>query len=248
MYHAKKILIVDDEKSICDVITTYLKKEGFLPLIAMDSQSALQTIEVERPDLIILDIMLPDMNGVDLCTEIRKKYNTPILFLSCKTEAIDKIVALSVGGDDYVTKPFLPEELIARVKAHLRRFESLTTQETDEEVYEAPGLLVNATTREVFVDGVHVYLTVKEFDILHLLIKNAKRIYSPAQIFEYAWKTNSIAGDEKTVMVYISNLRKKIEDNKDDRKYIISIRGLGYKFNYQLLSSQTEEGGSLRKP
>lgn len=239
MYRPKKILIVDDEQSICEVITTYLKKEGFLPLTAMDSKSALKMIEEEHPDLIILDIMLPDMNGVELCTEIRKKKNTPILFLSCKTEAIDKIVALSVGGDDYVTKPFLPEELIARVKAHLRRFESLTVQEEAEEVYEAPGLLVNATTREVLLDGEQVYLTVKEFDILHLLIKNAKRIYSPVQIFEYAWKTNSIAGDEKTVMVYISNLRKKIEGGKANRKYIISIRGLGYKFNYQLLTSQT---------
>ncbi len=239
MYQSKKILIVDDEKSICDVITTYLKKEGFLPLTAMNATAALQQIDEERPDLIILDVMLPDMNGVDLCTEIRKKYNTPILFLSCKTEAIDKIVALSVGGDDYVTKPFLPEELIARVKAHLRRFDSLVAQEDEEEIYEAPGLVVNATTREVLLDGEPVHLTVKEFDILHLLIKNAKRIYSPTQIFEYAWKTNSIMGDEKTVMVYISNLRKKIEPGKEDRKYIISIRGLGYKFNYQLLTSQT---------
>lgn len=239
MYQSRKILIVDDEKSICDVVATYLKKEGFLPLVAMNAQSTLQIIEEERPDLIILDIMLPDMNGVDLCTEIRKKHNTPILFLSCKTETIDKIVALSVGGDDYVTKPFLPEELIARVKAHLRRFDSLTSQDMDEEIYEAPGLVVNATTREVFLDGEEVYLTVKEFDILHLLIKNAKRIYSSAQIFEYAWKVDSIAGDEKTVMVYISNLRKKIEGNKGERKYIISIRGLGYKFNYQLLTSQS---------
>ena len=144
-------------------------------------------------------------------------------------------MALSVGGDDYITKPFIPEELLARVKAQIRRSEQNSSVETDEEIYTAPGLTVNVTSREVFLDGELINMPVKEFDILHLLIKNSRRIYSAYQIYEHAWQINSITGDEKTVMVYISNIRKKIENNKNAYKYIISVRGLGYKFNHQLI-------------
>ncbi len=236
----KKILIVDDENSVCDVINTYLRDEGFDALVAHNCEDACRLIEEENPDLTVLDIMLPDFSGIDFCTKIRQKYSNPIIFLSCKTETIDKIVALSVGGDDYMTKPFLPEELIARIKAHLRRMDSLTAGKETPEIYRAPGLTVNASTREVFVADENVYFTVKEFDILHLLIKNAKRVYTPHQIFEYAWKENSIPGDEKTIMVYISNIRKKLSRGNEDKNYIISVRGLGYKFNYQLQNGDSE--------
>lgn len=231
----KKILIVDDEKAIITLIRSYLEKEGFLTLSAENGAEAVETVKKESPNLILLDIMLPDISGIDTCLEIRKHTNAPVLFLSCKDQELDKIIALSVGGDDYITKPFLPGELIARIKAHLRRTDMISIHEEEEETYEAPGLFINATTREVMVDGREVNLTVKEFDILLLLIKRPKRIYSAEQLFEYAWKEESLQGDKNTIMVYISNLRKKIENNENNYKYILSLRGLGYKFNHQLL-------------
>lgn len=232
----EKILIIDDEKPINDLIRSYVMKEGFIPLSAYNGKEALELIKSDKPDFIILDIMLPDVEGVDLCMEIRKKNNSPILFLSCKSEEIDKIVALSVGGDDYMTKPFLPGELIARIKAHLRRQKSTAANSSsNDEILEFPGLTVNLQTREVFSDGLPISLTAKEYDILQLFIQNPKRIFTADQIFELIWRTNSLGGDSRTVMVYISTLRKKLEKNSDSRKYIISIRGVGYKFNHKLL-------------
>ena len=231
----KKILIVDDEKAIITLIRSYLEKEGFLTLSAENGAGAVETVKKESPNLILLDIMLPDISGIDTCLEIRKHTNAPVLFLSCIDQELDKIIALSVGGDDYITKPFMPGELIARIKAHLRRTDMISIHEEEEEIYEAQGLFINATTREVMVDGREVNLTVKEFDILLLLIKRPKRIYSAEQLFEYAWKEESLQGDKNTIMVYISNLRKKIENNENNYKYILSLRGLGYKFNHQLL-------------
>jgi len=231
----RKILIIDDEKPINDLIRSYLIKEGFTPLSAFSGKEALEKVKEEKPDLIILDIMLPDVEGIDLCLDIRKINNSPIIFLSCKAEEIDKIIALSVGGDDFISKPFLPGELIARIKAHLRRQKSSTGNNVNDEVYEFPGLVVNMQTRDVLADGKLVSLTGKEFDILQLFIKNPKRIFSADQIFELTWKTNSLDGDSRTVMVYISTLRKKLEVNPNNPKYINSIRGVGYKFNHNLL-------------
>ncbi|MEL7654866.1 MAG: response regulator transcription factor [Bacillota bacterium] len=233
----EKILIVDDEKPINDLIRSYIMKEGFIPFSAYTGKEALELIKSEKPDFIILDIMLPDIEGIDLCLEIRKTNNSPILFLSCKSEEIDKIIALSVGGDDYMTKPFLPGELIARIKAHLRRLKSTanTRDSSLDEIYEFPDLTVNMQTREVVADGQLVNLTAKEFDILQLFIENPKRIFTADQIFELIWKTSSLGGDARTVMVYISTLRKKLDQSPDNSKYIVSIRGVGYKFNHKLL-------------
>ncbi|HML36737.1 MAG TPA: response regulator transcription factor [Bacillota bacterium] len=235
----EKILIIDDEKPISDLICSYLTKESFIPISAYDGKEALALVKSEKPDLIILDIMLPDIEGVDLCMEIRKTNNSPILFLSCKAEEIDKIIALSVGGDDYLTKPFLPGELIARIKAHLRRQKTSANAKASshDEVYEFPGLTVNMQTREVIADGRTASLTPKEFDILQLLIENPKQIFTADQIFELIWKTTSLGGDARTVMVYISTLRKKLEKNAESSKYIISIRGVGYKFNHKLMET-----------
>ena len=144
----KRILIVDDEPSITELVKLYLEKEEYDIRVAHNGNDALAEIESEPPDLIVLDVMLPDINGVDLCLDIRKRYNMPILFLSCKDQEIDKIVALSVGGDDYITKPFLPGEMVARVKANLRR-SNLDSDDDADQIYNAPGLVVNATTREV---------------------------------------------------------------------------------------------------
>ena len=234
----EKILIVDDEKAINDLIRSYLRKEGFISLSAYTGAEALTVLKKEHPDLIILDVMLPDIEGTALCMEIRKTNNAPILFLSCKSQEIDKIIALSVGGDDYMTKPFQPGELIARIKAHMRRQNALkANQQMDNpKVYTFPGLEINMETHEVIADGSPASLTGKEFEILKLLIENPKRIFSAQQIFELTWKTSCLDSDARTVMVYISTLRKKLEINPQNEKYIISIRGVGYKFNHKLIS------------
>jgi len=245
---SEKILIVDDEKEINDLIKSYITKEGFVAFSAFNGKSALTLIEQENPDLIILDIMLPDIDGTNLSIKIRAYTNAPIIFLSCKSEEIDKIMALSAGGDDYMTKPFLPGELIARIKAHLRRTQSVSFPEqakNEKEIYEVSGLSINLGTHEVFVDGTEVSLTAKEFDILKLFIRNPKRVFTTGQIFEAAWKMNSLEGDSRTVMVYISTLRKKIEADPANPNYILSVRGVGYKFNHRLLEKPCGENLGL---
>lgn len=236
----ERILIVDDEKEINDLIRSYLTKEGFQPFSAYNGHEAMEQIKKEEMDLIILDVMLPDIEGPSLSLKIRGITNAPIVFLSCKGEEMDKIVALSAGGDDYITKPFLPGELIARIKAHLRRNQSLSQLEKQQEeksIYRYPGLLVNLQTREVMVNMKAVALTAKEFDILALLVRSPRQIFTAEQIYEAAWNSSSLEGDVRTIMVYISNLRKKIEENPSKPNFIISIRGVGYKFNHSLLDS-----------
>lgn len=233
----EKILIVDDEKPINDLIRSYIESEGFTALSAFTGKQAIDCIEKENPDLVILDVMLPDIEGINVCLEVRKNNHVPIIFLSCKSEEIDKIVALSVGGDDYLTKPFHGGELIARVKAQLRRhkqFEGkkINSDENSEEIsYDFPGMTIDVNKREVYIDGNIISLTTKEFDILQLLVENPNRIFNAEQIFEQVWKMEALEGDGRTVMVYISTLRKKIEINPNSPKYIASIRGLGYKLN-----------------
>lgn len=230
----EKILIVDDEREINDLIKSYLIKEGFVPLCAYTGEEAMERIEEEKPDLIILDFMLPDIEGPELCLKIGKVSSVPILFLSCRSEEIDKIVSLSAGGDDYITKPFLPGELIARIKANLRRSRAGSVEsEMEREHLTAGGLDMDLQLRTVTVSGKPVNLTAKEFDILAMLMQHPKRIFSADQLFKIVWKTTSLNNDPKTVTVHISALRKKIET--PDTKYIISIRGVGYKFNHNLM-------------
>lgn len=227
-------MVIDDEKEINELIQSYLKKEGYDIYSAYDGKTALKMVTEVNPDLIILDIMLPDIDGKDLCFEIRKQTNCSILFLSCKSEELDKIIALSVGGDDYITKPFLPGELMARINAHLRRSRMAHFNMPQDEVYHFPGLTVSIDNHEVFVDDQPVSLTAKEFEILSILVKNPKRVFSMEQLFQMVWKTESLDGDSNTIMVYISNLRRKLEINENNPKYIINIRGVGYKFNGSL--------------
>jgi len=234
-----KILIVDDEKPVNHLIRTHMQKEGFLAFPAYSGSEALKIVEEKKPNLIILENILPDMSGIDACLEIRKTNDVPILFLSRRADEVDKIVALSVGGDDYITKPFSTGELTARVKAHLRRQRNNQSSVSGssgglEKIYRYPGLTVNTLTREVSVDDSLVSLTAKEFDILELLIEQPKRIYSARQIFEHVWKTNAIGNDSRTVMVYMSTLRKKIESNPDNPKYILNVRRVGYTFNHRI--------------
>ncbi len=232
----EKILVVDDELAINKLVCSYLSKEQFIPLPAYNGAEAMALLKKENPDLIILDVMLPDTEGSVLSLEIRKHSNAPIIFLSCKTQEIDKIIALSAGGDDYMTKPFMAGELIARIKAHLRRQNSLTRRDlhTEATTYELDGLMIDFETHECFVEGHEVNLTSKEFEILKLLVQHPRKVFPASQIFESVWKTNCMENDSKTVMVYISTLRKKLEKNPNDPHYIISVRGVGYKFNQPL--------------
>ncbi|MGI6258229.1 MAG: response regulator transcription factor [Anaerovoracaceae bacterium] len=231
-----KILVIDDEKAINKLVSSYLVNNQFEPLSAYDGKSGLELIREESPDLIILDIMLPDIEGTSLCLEIRKISEAPIIFLSCKTQEIDKIIALSAGGDDYMTKPFMPGELIARIKAHLRRRNNLTSNPAalQEHVYVFDDLRIDFDTYELFIGDQEVSLTTIEFEILKTLIENPRKVFSAKQIFEKVWKAQCMDSDTKTVMVYISNLRKKIEPNPEIPKFIITVRGVGYKFNQSL--------------
>lgn len=233
----EKILVVDDEKAINKLVCSYLTKEQFQPFPAYNGKEAIEILKKENPDLIILDVMLPDTEGPSLSLEIREQSNCPIIFLSCKTQEIDKIIALSAGGDDYMTKPFMPGELVARIKAHLRRQSSLSKKNENEEVYayEFEGLKIDFESHEVLLDNVEINLTSKEFDILKLLIQNPKKVFPASQVFETVWKTTCMENDSKTVMVYISTLRKKLKRQGNSTNYIVSVRGVGYKFNQSLL-------------
>lgn len=238
----EKILIVDDEKTINNLIRSYMEKEGFQPLTAYTGAEAVTLTRQENPDLIILDVMLPDTDGTAVCMELRKLTNAPILFLSCKSEEMDKIIGLSVGGDDYMTKPFLPGELLARVKAHLRRQKTMGSEGLirPEKRYVFEGLVIHTGTREILAAGQPVNLTAKEYEILLLLAENPKRVFSPAQIFEKTWKTQFLEQDVRTVQVHISALRRKLERDPSQPKYILAIRSVGYKFNHALLQ-ETED-------
>jgi DNA-binding response OmpR family regulator len=241
----EKILIVDDQAEINELIQHYLTHDGYDVISTLQPLSSLSLVKEEKPDLIILDVLMPDMDGIELCRELRKITHVPILFISCRVEDIDKIVALDVGGDDYITKPFSPRELVARVKAHLRRNEIMhqfhsqapTTQEpnlSSSLIFE--NIEINPDTHMVISHGHNVMLSAKEFALLHHLARSPHRIYSIEQLFEIIWGSDSL-GDTRTVMVHISNLRKKIEINPANPQYILTIRGVGYKFIGQ--NSQT---------
>lgn len=232
----EKILVVDDEELIRNLIISYLENENYTTYTASTGAEALDVIRRNQPDLIVLDIMLPDADGTDLCLDIRKMTNAPIIFVSAKTQEITKIMALSAGGDDYITKPFLPGEMIARIKANLRRS---SVQYTDQpaassNVYALDDLLIDFDTYDLTIKGEPVSLTSREFDVLRLLVENPRKIFSASQIFESVWKTPSLDSDMKTVVVYISNIRKKLGDDPVRPKYITSVRGVGYKFNQKV--------------
>ena len=227
----KKILIVDDEKEIIDFISVYLKEEGFLVFSAATGDEALQVLKAEEISLIILDIMLPDIEGTDLCLNLRKISDCPIIFASCKSNDIDKVIALGAGGDDYITKPFSGLEIVARVKAHLRRSRMFEQKKSNSGIISYPGISINPNSYEVTCGEKQVILTAKEFEILLLLMKNPKRVYSADQIYETVWKEHSLEGDFRTIIVYIRNIRKKIEPDPSKPKYILTVRGVGYKFN-----------------
>jgi DNA-binding response OmpR family regulator len=231
----ERLLIIDDEEDICTLIRSYLDQEGYITVAAFDAKTALEKLRETDFDLIIMDIMLPDVNGIDLCLECRKITQSPILFLSCRDDEIHKIMALSAGGDDFVSKPFNPGELVARVGAHLRRNRLIERRNVENRCYRFHDFMIDIDAHQVLIGETEITLTPREFDILAILVENPKRVFSPEQLFEMVWKSPGVYSDRQTIMVYISNLRKKLEPAHDSPRYIINVRGVGYKFNSSLM-------------
>ena len=228
-FSEKKVLIVDDEKNICEIISLYVEKEGYKTVIAYDGEQALQLFELEKPDIILLDVMMPKKDGWQVCREIRAKYDVPIIMLTAKGETIDKVLGLEFGADDYVVKPFDAKELVARIKAVLRRYHSnpKNIQDSNEILYE--GLNINQTTYEVFLDGKLVEMPPKEFELLYYLAKNPNKVFTRNQLLDEVWGYEFF-GDSRTVDVHIKRIREKIES--DERPWKLkTVWSVGYKFS-----------------
>lgn len=222
----KRILLVDDEKDIVNLLEIVLRKEGFSNIAKAGSgEESIKICREEKPDLIVLDIMLPDMDGFSVCQQMRQFTTSPILFLSAKSEEVDKILGLGIGGDDYITKPFSPKEVAYRIKAYFRRQQIGLEKPI---IYTFGNIRINERTGEVYKSEVPVILTAKEYQLLLMFCKNPNRILSKAQIYEKIWGEDYLSSDN-TIMVHIRHLREKLEDIPSKPKYLLTIRGLGYK-------------------
>ena len=225
-----RILIVEDEESIAELEKDYLELSGFEVEIENDGRSGLNRALNEEFDLFILDLMLPEVDGFEICRQIREKKNTPILMVSAKKDDIDKIRGLGLGADDYVTKPFSPSELVARVKAHLARYERLIGSNVPEnDIVEIRGIRIDKTARRVWVNGEEKQFTTKEFDLLTFLAEHPNHVFTKEELFREIWDMESI-GDIATVTVHIKKIREKIELNTTKPQYIETIWGVGYRF------------------
>ena len=225
------VLVCDDDKEIVEAIEIYLSQEGYQILKAYDGEQALKVLSEEKVDLLVIDVMMPRLDGIRATLKIREKLSLPIIILSAKSEDSDKILGLNIGADDYVTKPFNPLELVARVKSQLRRHTKLGSTVSageQEEVYTVGGLSINDDLKEVTVDGELVKLTPTEYDILLLLVKNQGKVFSIDQIYENIWNEEAIGADN-TVAVHIRHIREKIEINPKDPRYLKVVWGVGYK-------------------
>ncbi|CEN82608.1 two-component response regulator [[Clostridium] sordellii] len=224
------ILVVDDDKEIVDSIEIYLKNEGFNIFKAYDGLEALDILINNDIHLILMDIMMPKLDGIKATIKIREEKNIPIILISAKSEDIDKIIGLNIGADDYITKPFNPLELIARTKSQLRRYIKLGTYKAEEkkDILQSGGLTLNTSTKEVFIDDELVKLTPIEFKILNLLLANRGRVFSIDEIYEKVWKEESFNA-ENTVSVHIRRIREKIEINPKEPRYLKVVWGVGYK-------------------
>ncbi len=224
----ERILVVDDEITIRNLIETYLKSEGYIVDKASNGEEALRIIEAYEYDLIILDVMMPKLDGVSTCIKIREKYAMPIIFLSAKGEEIDKIQGLAIGADDYISKPFGSMELLARVKAQLRRYKIFNGNDPNKSIIQIEELIINTDTHEVTVRDEKIKLTPKEFDILKCLAINRGMVFTVEKIYEMVWKESFIVSDT-SVVVHITNLRQKIEIDPKSPQYIKTVWGVGYK-------------------
>lgn len=222
------ILVCDDDKEIVDAIEIYLIQEGYKVEKAYDGEQALEILHNKKIDLMVIDVMMPKLDGIRATFQVRKTSSIPIIILSAKTEDADKILGLNVGADDYVTKPFNPLELVARVKSQLRRYTTLSSSTQGDTIYEAGGLIINDDLKKVTVDGEEVKLTPIEYNILLLLMKNKGKVYSISQIYEEIWNEEAIGADN-TVAVHIRHIREKIEINPKEPRYLKVVWGVGYK-------------------
>lgn len=233
-YTDKKILIIDDEEDITDLLEEIIRKEGFNNIKkAYCGLDGINLCKEEKPNIVILDIMLPDVDGIEVCKSIREFSYCPILFLSAKNSDIDKILGLSMGGDDYITKPFSPREIVFRIKAQLRRQQydqvSKEVQERKDEQIKIGKISIDTSNSQVYKDGIEVKLTAKEYKILLCLAQNANRIINKEKLCEIVWSEDNI-GYDNAISVHIRHLREKIEENSSDPKIIVTIIGLGYRF------------------
>lgn len=229
------ILVVEDEKDIAIAIEAYLVNQGYKVFIGGNGLEALEILEKEEIHLAIVDVMMPRMDGITFTMKLREKYDFPVIMLSAKSEEVDKIMGLNIGADDYVTKPFRPLELLARVNSQLRRYNKFLNmvRENDKEdnVFAIGGLELNTDTREVTVDGGLIKTTPSEFKILTLLIRNPGRVFSAEEIYEKVWKEQAVNTD--TIMVHVRNIREKIEVNPKNPRYLKVVWGVGYKIEKQ---------------
>lgn len=225
-----KILIVEDEETIADLEKDYLELSGFEVEVANDGEAGLEKALKDEYSLFILDLMLPGVDGFEICKKIREEKNTPIIMVSAKKDDIDKIRGLGLGADDYMTKPFSPSELVARVKAHLARYDRLTGSAVEKnKIIEIRGLRIDTTARRVWVNDVEKTFTTKEFDLLTFLASHPNHVYTKEELFREIWDMESI-GDIATVTVHIKKIREKVEVDTSNPQYIETIWGVGYRF------------------
>ena len=227
----KNILIVDDERAIADLVEVYLKNENYNVFKFYDSQNALDCINNEKIDLAVIDVMLPNIDGFTICQRIREKYNFPVIMLTAKEEEIDKITGLTLGADDYITKPFRPLELIARIKAQLRRYTRYNTMgiENEDNLIDFSGLVLDMNKHECTLNEKKLNLTPTEFSILWVLCSRRGRVVSSEEIFYTVWGDKYFSSSNNTVMVHIRHLREKMNDSAEHPKYIKTVWGVGYK-------------------
>ncbi len=222
------ILAVDDEQNIVDLIEMCLEAEGFSVEKSLTGQDALEKFKSLNPDLVVLDIMLPDIDGWEICRTIRKESKTPIIMLTAREDETDRVVGLEIGADDYITKPFSPRELVARVKTVLRRTKPKDRQDK-ERLIKCDGMLIDLDKREVKLDGKPIDLTAKEFELLKLLVSNPRMVFSRDHLLERIWSYDFYGGT-RTVDVHIRHLRKKLNEDSKEPRFIETVRGVGYKF------------------
>lgn len=223
------ILICDDENDIVNALKIYLNNPEYRLLTASNGIEALQVAETEELHLILLDVMMPKMDGITAMAKLRETSNVPIILLTAKSEDTDKILGLNLGADDYITKPFNPLEVVARVNSQIRRFSRLGAMEKHEDVLTLGGIELNDASKEVKVDGETISLTPKEYEILHFLMQTPGRVYAPKELYRQVWKESAFAGSENTVAVHIRHLREKIEINPNEPRYVKVVFGQGYK-------------------
>jgi DNA-binding response OmpR family regulator len=224
----RTILVVDDEPSISEVVSIYLRRAGYRVVVASDGQTALEAIEKEAPDLVVLDLMLPRVDGLEITRRLRADGDTPIIMLTARREETDRVLGLEMGADDYVVKPFSPRELVSRVKAVLRRTRG-STPSGDAHVLTFTGLRIDPKAREVAVDDVTVGLTAKEFDLLWVLARHPRQVFNRDQLLDLVWGLTDYI-DPSTVTVHVRRLREKIEPDPSNPRYVQTVWGVGYKF------------------